>query len=101
MRASGSADAVMHRLAVFANVVIGSKAAVSALRPALEKRDPDLVKQIDAGFERVQTELGQHRAGDGWKLQTDLTESQLKGLSDAINALAEPISKIAGAIAQK
>jgi len=81
--------------------VDGSKAAVSALRPALEKRDPDLVKQIDAGFERVQTELGQHRAGDGWKLQTDLTESQLKGLSDAINALAEPISKIAGAIAQK
>jgi iron uptake system component EfeO len=81
--------------------VDGSKAAVSALRPALEKRDPDLVKQIDAGFERVQTELGQYRAGDGWKLQTDLTESQLKGLSDAINALAEPISKIAGAIAQK
>jgi iron uptake system component EfeO len=81
--------------------VDGSKAAVSALRPALEKRDPDLVKQIDAGFERVQTELGQYRAGDGWKLQTDLTEPQLKGLSDAINALAEPISKIAGAIAQK
>jgi iron uptake system component EfeO len=81
--------------------VDGSKAAVSALRPALEKRDPELVKQIDAGFERVEAELDQYRVRDGWKLQTDLTEAQLKGLSDAINALAEPISKIAGAIAQK
>jgi iron uptake system component EfeO len=67
----------------------------------LEKRDPELAKQIDAGFEGVETELGKYRVGDGWKLQTDLTEVQLKGLSDAINALAEPISKIAGAIAQK
>jgi iron uptake system component EfeO len=81
--------------------VDGSKAAVSALRPALEKRDPELVKQIDAGFASVQAELGKYRVGDGWKLHTDLTEPQLKGLSDAINALAEPISKIAGAIAQK
>ena len=81
--------------------VDGSKAAVSALRPALEKRDPELVKQIDAGFASVQAELGKYRVGDGWKLQTDLTEPHLKGLSDTINALAEPISKIAGAIAQK
>jgi iron uptake system component EfeO len=85
----------------FAANLDGSKAAVSALRPALEKRDPELVKQIDAGFEGVETELGQYRAGDGWKLQTDLTEMQLKRLSDVINALAEPISKIAGAIAEK
>jgi iron uptake system component EfeO len=85
----------------FAANVDGSKAAVAALRAALEKRDPELVKQIDAAFDGVVAELGKYRAGDGWKLQTDLTESQLKGLSDAINALAEPISKIAGTIAQK
>jgi iron uptake system component EfeO len=81
--------------------VDGSKAAVSVLRPALEKRDPELVKQIDAGFERVEAELDQYRVGDGWKLQTDLTQAQLKGLSDAINALAEPISKVAAVVAKK
>ena len=85
----------------FAANMDGSQAAVSALRPALEKRDPALVKQIDAGFATVDKELGKYRVGDGWKLHTQLSEAQLKGLSDAINALAEPISKIAGVIAQK
>jgi iron uptake system component EfeO len=85
----------------FAANVQGSQAAVSALRPALEQRDPELVKQIDSGFTSVKTELEKYRAGDGWKLQTDLSEAELKGLSDAINALAEPISKIAGVIAKK
>jgi iron uptake system component EfeO len=85
----------------FAANVEGSQAAVSALRPALEQRDPALVKQIDAGFTAVDAELGKYRVGDGWKLQNQLTKPELKGLSDAINALAEPISKIAGVIAKK
>ena len=85
----------------FAANVDGSQAAVAALRPALEQRDPALVKQIDDGFTTVEAELGKYRAGDGWKLHNQLTEAELKGLSDAINALAEPISKIAGVIAKK
>jgi iron uptake system component EfeO len=85
----------------FAANVDGSQAAVAALRPALEQRDPALVKQIDAGFAAVDAELGKYRVGDGWKLQNKLTQPELKGLSDAINALAEPISKIAGVIAKK
>jgi len=85
----------------FAANVDGSQAAVGALRPALEQRDPALVKQIDAAFAAVDTELAKYRDGDGWKLQNQLSQAELKGLSDAINALAEPISKIAGVIAQK
>ncbi|GAB1645197.1 iron uptake system protein EfeO [Krasilnikovia sp. MM14-A1259] len=85
----------------FAANVEGSKAAVAALRPALEKRDPQLVKSIDGGFAKVDAELAKHRAGDGWKLHNQLSEAELKGLSDAINALAEPISKIAGVISAK
>jgi iron uptake system component EfeO len=85
----------------FAANVDGSQAAVSALRPALEQRDPALVKQIDAGFAAVDAELGKYRVGDGWKYWNQLSKADLKGLSDAINALAEPISKIAGVIAAK
>ncbi|WP_411267324.1 iron uptake system protein EfeO [Actinoplanes sp. KI2] len=85
----------------FAANVDGSQAAVAALRPALEQRNPALVKQIDTAFANVDTELAKYRDGDGWKLQNQLTREQLKGLSDVINALAEPISKIAGVIAQK
>jgi iron uptake system component EfeO len=85
----------------FAANLEGSQAAVSALRPTLEQRDPALVKQIDAAFATAEAELNKHRAGGGWKLQTQLSQAELKGLSDTINALAEPISKIAGVIAQK
>jgi iron uptake system component EfeO len=85
----------------FAANVDGSQAAVAALRPALEQRDPALVKRIDSAFAAVDAELAKYRVGDGWKLQTQLTKPQLRGLSDVINALAEPISKIAGVIAKK
>ncbi|GAB3064009.1 iron uptake system protein EfeO [Micromonospora schwarzwaldensis] len=78
----------------------GSKAAVAALRPALEQRAPDLVKQLDAEFANVEAALGKHRAGDGWKLHTQLSKTELKVLSDSINALAEPVSKIAAAVAR-
>ncbi|MBO4204472.1 iron uptake system protein EfeO [Micromonospora echinofusca] len=78
----------------------GSKAAVAALRPALEQRSPDLVAQLDREFATVENVLGRHRAGDGWKLHTDLSKAELKELSDSINALAEPISKVAAVVAR-
>ncbi|MCP2326700.1 iron uptake system component EfeO [Hamadaea flava] len=82
----------------FAANVEGSKAAVAALRPALEERSPDLVTKLDAAFKTVETTLAKHRAGDGWKLHNQLSQAELKELSDVINALAEPISQVAGAI---
>ncbi|MEU7753547.1 iron uptake system protein EfeO [Micromonospora sp. NPDC049101] len=84
----------------FAANLEGSKAAVSALRPALEQRNPELVKQLDTEFANVETLLGKHRDGDGWKLHTALSKDELKELSDGINALAEPISKVAAAVAK-
>ncbi|GIH48808.1 iron uptake system component EfeO [Microbispora rosea] len=77
----------------------GSKAAVQALRPVLEERDPELVKTLDAKFADAENALAAHRSGDGWKLHTELSKDDLKALSDAINALAEPISKVASVVA--
>ncbi|MET8119045.1 iron uptake system protein EfeO [Micromonospora sp. NPDC005189] len=84
----------------FAANLEGSKAAVSALRPALEQRSPELVKQLDTEFANVEALLGKHRDGDGWKLHTALSKTELKELSDGINALAEPISKVAATVAK-
>jgi iron uptake system component EfeO len=81
--------------------VEGSKAAIASLRPVLEERDPALVKTLDTEFANVETALAKYREGDGWKLHTALTEADLKGLSDAINALAEPVSKVAAVISKK
>ena len=43
--------------------VEGSKAAVAALRPVLEERDPALVKTLDEKFADVEAALGKHRDG--------------------------------------
>jgi iron uptake system component EfeO len=79
----------------------GSKAAIAALRPYLEERDAALVETLDSEFANVDATLGKYRSGDGWKLHTELSETDLKGLSDAINALAEPISKVAAVVSQR
>ncbi len=78
----------------------GSKAAVQSLRPVLEERAPELVKTLDEKFAATEAELGTHREGDGWKLYTELSKDELKKLSDSINALSEPISKIAAVVAK-
>ncbi|OKI87643.1 iron uptake system protein EfeO [Micromonospora sp. CB01531] len=78
----------------------GSKAAIAALRPALEQRSPDLVNQLDTEFANVESTLGKHRAGDGWRFHTQLSKAELKELSDSINALAEPVSKVAAVVAR-
>ncbi|MCT9934215.1 EfeM/EfeO family lipoprotein [Planotetraspora sp. A-T 1434] len=79
----------------------GSKAAVQALRPVLQERAADLVTTLDEKFAAAETTLGGHRAGDGWKPHNELSKDDLKALSDAINALAEPISRVAAVVAAK
>jgi iron uptake system component EfeO len=79
--------------------VQGSQAAVQALRPVLEERNAALVTELDTNFARVIAALDKHRVGDGWKLHNELTQADLKELTDVINALAEPVSKVAAVVA--
>jgi iron uptake system component EfeO len=81
--------------------VEGSKAAIASLRPVLEERDPALVSLIDRRFEEVEAELAKHAKGDGFKLYTELTKPEIKALSDKVNALGEPVSKVAAVVAEK
>jgi iron uptake system component EfeO len=85
----------------FAGNLAGSQAAVQALRPYLEESDPDLVTEIDERFAATEAELEQYRAGDGWTLYDQLTQPQLKGLSDSITALTESVSQVAAAVADR
>lgn len=84
----------------FAANLDGSKAAIAALRPVLEERDPELVKALDENFAKVEETLAKHRAGDGWKPHNELSKAELKELSDVINALAEPVSKVSAVVAR-
>jgi iron uptake system component EfeO len=85
----------------FAGNLAGSQAAVQSLRPYLEKADADLAAEIDQRFAETGAELGKYQAGDGWTLYDQLTEEQLRGLSDSITALTESVSKVAAVVADR
>ena len=85
----------------FAANLEGSEAAVQALRPYLEEADPDLVAEIDERFAAAEAELEQYRSGDGWVIYDQLTQEQLRGLSDSITALTESVSRVAAVVADR
>jgi iron uptake system component EfeO len=76
----------------------GARVAFEGLRPLLKERDPDLDSQVAAKFATVQALLDAQREGDGFKTYDKLTKAEIKELSDAVNALSEPVSKLAAAV---
>jgi iron uptake system component EfeO len=79
--------------------VDGAKQAFEGLVPLLEVKDPDLVEALDARFGELQRLLDKHREGkEGFVSYTKLTKPQVKQLSDAVNALSEPLSRMTGAV---
>ncbi len=99
---TGEEDAFSHTdLWDFAANLEGSRAAIAALRPVIEEKDAALAKTLEEKFAAAQAELDKHRNGDGWKFHNELSEGDLKTLADSINALAEPISKVAPLVVSK
>ncbi len=83
----------------FAANVEGSKAAIAALRPVLEDRDPELLADIDDGFADVEALLAEQREGDGYVLYTDLSQDEVQAFADAVAALSESVSQVAAVVA--
>ena len=54
--------------------------------------------QIAERFAALQTLLDAQRQGDGFKLYNELSQDEIKQLSDAVNALSEPLSQLAAAV---
>ncbi|MEQ3551686.1 iron uptake system protein EfeO [Pseudonocardia nematodicida] len=78
--------------------VEGSQAAVSALRPVLDQKNPQLGPVLDQRFEAVTTMLQDYRTADGYRLYTELTPDDTKKMSASVDALAEPVSQVAGVV---
>lgn len=70
----------------------GSEAAVQAFRPVLAERAPALLSTLDAEFADAWAVFDQHRRGAGWRRYDELPVAELRELSDAVNAVAEPVS---------
>ncbi|GAA5154528.1 peptidase M75 family protein [Amycolatopsis dongchuanensis] len=80
--------------------VDGSKGAVQALRPILQAKDPQLVSTVDSQFANVQKLLDAVRNGDGFRYYTELSQDQIKEFASAVDALSEPLSKVAEVVSQ-
>jgi len=94
-KVTGEEDRYSHTdLYDFAANVEGAEKIYQLLKPTLEKKDKDVSTEIQARFADVYNLLNQYKNGDGYKLYTELTEAQVKELSQAIDALAEPLSQI-------
>ncbi|MFD4676980.1 iron uptake system protein EfeO [Lentzea sp. NPDC058450] len=79
----------------FRGNVDGSKAAIASLRPVIQDKDAAMLSTLDDKFAALDKLLESHRKGDGFKLYTELTPDEVKALSDALDALGEPVSKVA------
>ncbi|HMM94257.1 iron uptake system protein EfeO [Phycicoccus sp.] len=78
----------------------GSKAALQALRPFLLAKDPELVETIDARGTALEQLLDSHHSGEGFVLYTSLGDADVKKLTEALDAFAEPVATVAGVVAK-
>ncbi len=94
-KVTGEEDRYSHTdLYDFAANVQGAEKIYQLLTPALKEKDQKLTTEIEKRFADVYSLLDQHKQGEGYKLYTELNESEVKELSLAIDALAEPLSQI-------
>ena len=75
--------------------VQGSQAAYEAVKPLLAAKNATLASQIDTRFAAVTAALEPYRSGTTFVPYTNLTSADTKALSQVIDALAEPLSKVA------
>lgn len=85
-------------LSDFQGNVDGARVAFEDLRPIVESKDPELAKTLDERFDQTQKLLDQHKDGDGFVSYQKLSKDQVRELSDSIDALSEPLSKLTGVV---
>ncbi|HOB56608.1 MAG TPA: peptidase M75 family protein [Rhodoglobus sp.] len=76
----------------------GARVLYEGVRDILMVKDAALAERLDAEFDALQALLYEQRVGDGFRLYTELEAAQVRALSDQVNALAEPLSKLTAAL---
>jgi len=74
--------------------VKGAKVAFDFVKPVVKSQNPELVTEIEARFEDVEREIEPYRRGDGWVSYEKVDEKERRELSQKIDALAEPLSRV-------
>jgi iron uptake system component EfeO len=101
-KVTGEEDRYSHTdLSDFKANVEGAQKAYELLKPVAQKNDKALTTELDKQFATLDSTLAKYRSdtsSDGYVSYDKVTEDQRKELSDAVNALAEPLSKLAAAV---
>jgi iron uptake system component EfeO len=100
---SGEEDRYSHTdLSDFSANLAGSKEAFDSVKPLLAGNQSALATQITAQFAAVQAALDHYKGtdptGNGYVLYNALTKTDTRMLSGTLDALSEPMSKVAAAV---
>lgn len=83
--------------------VEGAQKSYALLKPVASKNDAALTEELDSRFAELNTLLDKYRADKNSYVFTSydkVGKAERKELSDGVNALAEPLSKLAAAVAK-
>lgn len=101
-KVTGEEDRYSHTdLADFKANVEGAQKAYELLKPVARKNDAALAQELDKRFAALNTLLDTYRTDKtayDFTSYDKVTKDQRKELSDSVNALAEPLSKLAAAV---
>ena len=81
--------------------VEGAQKSYELLKPVAAKNDPALTEELDKQFAALDALLDKYRSDRtsyDFVSYDKVSKDQRKELSDAVNALAEPLSKLAAAV---
>ncbi|MGH3377571.1 MAG: imelysin family protein, partial [Actinoallomurus sp.] len=97
----GEEDTFSHTdLSDFKGNVDGAQKAFELLKPVVQETDAGLSTELTDEFAKVQKLLTKYEKGDGYVSYDTVGKAERKELSDEVNALAEPLSKLAAAVAK-
>jgi iron uptake system component EfeO len=98
---TGEEEAFSHTdLVDFKANLDGAQKVYQLLRPVVLAKDPALATSLDEEFDKVHALLAEYEKGDGYVSYETVGADERKKLSDAVNGLHEPVSKIAGVISR-
>ena len=96
---TGEEDRYSHTdLYDFVANVDGAKEIYTLFKPALEKKDAKTASTIQKRFDALYASLDQYKDSEGYISYKKLKKDQVQELSQAVNELAEPLSKIGVAL---
>jgi iron uptake system component EfeO len=100
-KVTGEEEAFSHTdLVDFDANVQGARKVYELLEAVVEEKDPKLAETLEQEFQNVTDLLAKHTEGDGFVSYDTVGEADRKELATAVDALAEPLSKLAGTVAK-